>query len=164
MRAVVAMGSNLADRAGLMSRALAALGSLGQVAARSSLYETAPVGPPQPAYLNAVAIVETALAPHAFLEGLLAIERSLGRVRDVRWGPRTIDLDLVAMDACVVNEPGLVVPHPEAHRRAFVLVPLVEVAPDLELPGRGVVKDLVGGLPPSDRADVRMAAETWHLA
>jgi 2-amino-4-hydroxy-6-hydroxymethyldihydropteridine diphosphokinase len=164
MRAVVAMGSNLGDRAGHMSRALAALSSLGEVVARSALHESAPVGPPQPGYLNAVALVETALSARAFLEGLLGIERSLGRVRDVRWGPRTIDLDLVALGPCVVVEPGLVVPHPEAHRRAFVLLPLAEVAPALELPGRGVVRDLVAALPAADRADVRVSPEAWRPA
>jgi 2-amino-4-hydroxy-6-hydroxymethyldihydropteridine diphosphokinase len=164
MRAAVAMGSNLGDRAGHLSRALGALSALGEVVARSSLYETPAVGPPQPAYLNAAAIVETGLPARAFLEGLLAIERALGRVRDVRWGPRTIDLDLVSMGACVLDEPGLVVPHPEAHRRAFVLVPLAEAAPALELPGRGPVRDLLRALPAEELAGVRAAGVPWRLA
>lgn len=164
MQAVVALGSNLGDRAALLSGALRLLGTLGTVTARSRLYETAPVGPPQPSYLNAVALLETSLAPRALLDGLLGIERSLGRVREARWGPRTVDLDLIALGDRVVREEGLVVPHPEAHRRAFVLVPLEELAPTLSLPGVGVVRALVAALPEADRAGVRPSEVAWRAA
>lgn len=162
--AVVALGSNLGDRAALLRRAAAALGGLGRVRARSSLYETAPVGPPQPPYLNAVVLVQTALGPRELLAALLAIECSLGRVRDVRWGPRTIDLDLVALGDVRCADPDLVVPHPEAARRAFVLAPLVEVAPAFLLPGQGVARALFAALPAADRAGVRPTPLAWSPA
>lgn len=162
--AVVALGANLGDRAETMSRARRMLSSLGREIACSSLYETAPLGPPQPSYLNAVAIVETSLHARAFLDGLLLIERSLGRVRQERWGPRTIDLDLVALGDAVVAEEGLQLPHPEAHRRSFVLVPLGEIAPHLVLPGAGQVSGLVSSLPDADRTGVRVSTENWRPA
>ena len=162
--AVVALGANLGDRVETMSRARRMLASLGREIGCSSLYETAPLGPPQPSYLNAVALVETALGARAFLDGLLSIERSLGRVRQERWGPRTIDLDLVALGDAVVVEDGLQLPHPEAHRRSFVLVPLGEIAPRLSLPGAGTVDVLIAALPEADRRDVRVSTESWRPA
>lgn len=153
--AAVALGSNLGDRAENLRAAARSLGRLGRTVARSGLYETAPVGPPQPSFLNAVVLLETGLDPHRLLEGLLGIESALGRVRNGRWRPRTIDLDLLAVDDQVVREPLLVLPHPEAHRRAFVLVPLAEVAPDFVLPGYGSVDALLAALDPTARAAVR---------
>jgi 2-amino-4-hydroxy-6-hydroxymethyldihydropteridine diphosphokinase len=153
--AVIAIGSNLDDREELIQGALKGLEGLGRVVAISSLYETEPLGPAQPDYLNAVALVETLLEPAAILARLLDIETSLGRVRDVRWGPRRIDLDLVAVDELIVEEPGLRLPHPEAHRRAFVLMPLAEVAPGFVLPGHGKTRDLLEALPATARDGVR---------
>ena len=153
--AVVALGSNLGDCAGALGSAAAALGRVGREVARSSLYDTAPVGPPQPRYLNAVMLLETALGPLELLEALLAVERQLGRVRTARWAPRTIDLDLVALDDLVVDLPGLTLPHPRAHLRAFVLAPLVEVAPEWTLPGRGRARELLASLEAAERAGVR---------
>lgn len=118
----------------------------------SAVYETAPVGEvDQPAFLNAVALVETALGPRETLDSLLEMERACGRVRDParRWGPRTIDLDLLFHGASVVDEPGLSLPHPRIADRRFVLEPLVDVAPDILIPSLGRARDLLARLPPS---------------
>ena len=102
----------------------------------SSLYETAPVGlTDQPDFLNAVAAVRTTLAPRDLLDRLLRVENRMGRVRNLRWGPRVIDLDLLLYGDAQVETLGLTVPHPRLRERAFVLVPLAEIAPDLRLPG-----------------------------
>lgn len=159
--AIVALGSNLGDRAATLRSALAELEQLGAVIARSRLYETAPVGPPQPQYLNAVVLLETGRPPAELLADLLAIEKRLGRERRERWGPRVIDLDLIALDDRVVSEDGLTLPHPEAHRRAFVLVPLSEVAPDVVIPGQGAVRALASSLPAAERAGVVPFEEGW---
>jgi 2-amino-4-hydroxy-6-hydroxymethyldihydropteridine diphosphokinase len=125
---------------------LAALPST-RLAARSSLYRTAPVGgPDQPDFVNAVARVETALTPAALLQRLLAIEQRHGRVRGERYGPRALDLDLLLYADEVVGARGLQVPHPRMHERAFVLLPLEEVTPGLTIPGRGPVANLLPGL------------------
>src|SRR4051812_41966994 len=122
--AVIALGANLGERAETLRRATDALGALGEIVAKSSLYETAPVGPAQPDYLNAIVLLRTALEPVELLAALLEIERGLGRERREKWGPRVIDLDLVAYGERTLDLPGLTLPHPEAHRRAFVLAPL----------------------------------------
>jgi 2-amino-4-hydroxy-6-hydroxymethyldihydropteridine diphosphokinase len=129
--AYIGLGGNLGDRALLLGQAVRALAVMPGVEVRacSSLYETAAVGPPQPDYLNAVLVVQTALEPGALLESLRALERAAGRERRERWGPRTLDADLLLYGERVVEEPGLTVPHPELHRRRFVLEPLAEVAP-----------------------------------
>ena len=153
--AVIALGSNLGDREGLLRSSIERLEGLGRVTAVSSLYETAPVGPSQPDYLNAVALMATELEPAAVLRGLLDIEASLGRVRDVRWGPRRIDLDLVALDDLVVDTAELTLPHPQSHRRAFVLAPLAEVAPGFVVVGHGSAQMLLESLDAGERAGVR---------
>ena len=141
VRAYVGLGSNRGDRASHLAGAFAALDAEPEIAliARSTAIETAAVGgPPQPEYLNAVAAIETTLAPDALLARLQAIERALGRrPGGVRWGPREIDLDLLLYGDRVIDEPALRVPHPRLAERAFVLVPLVEIAPDAVHPGRG---------------------------
>ncbi len=140
VHAVVALGGNIDGPEAHVTRAFGELARLPQtsVLVRSSLYRTAPVGyTDQPAFINACALLETALAPRALLEGLLAIERAHGRVRDIPNGPRTLDLDIVLFGEQLVDEPGLVIPHPRAHERAFVLDPLLEVWPQAVLPGRG---------------------------
>ena len=140
IRAVVALGGNIDGPEAHVTRAFSELGRLPQtsVLARSSLYRTAPVGyTAQPAFINACALLETGLTPQALLEGLLAIECAHGRVRDIPNGPRTLDLDIVLFGDQVVDEPGLVIPHPRVHERAFVLDPLLEVWPQAVLPGRG---------------------------
>ena len=118
------------------------------VVARSELRETEPVGVvDQPRFLNGAAAIDTELAPHALLDALLAVEQRLGRVRDgTRWGPRTIDLDLLLYGDEVLDEPGLRVPHPRLHERRFVLEPLAELDPGLVVPGSGAVSDLLAAL------------------
>jgi 2-amino-4-hydroxy-6-hydroxymethyldihydropteridine diphosphokinase len=108
----------------------------------SRVYETDPVGgPPQPEYLNAVLEAQTTLSPHDLLAACMDVEQRLGRVRAERWGPRTIDVDVLTYDEEEVDEPDLVIPHPRMHERAFVLVPLLELDPDPALPGRGRISE-----------------------
>lgn len=115
--------------------------------ALSPVYETAPVGgPEQDDYLNAVAVAETLLTPEALLERVQEVERAFHRVREVRWGPRTLDVDVIAYDGLVRTDPELTLPHPRAHERAFVLRPWADIDPDAEITGRGAVRDLLAGV------------------
>ena len=145
-RAFIGLGSNLGDREAALRGALELLGE--DVVAVSSFRETEPVGYlDQPAFLNAAAALETGLEPRALLERLLGVERELGRTREgPRHGPRTIDLDLLVYDDRVIDEPGLVVPHPRLAERRFVLEPLAELDPGLVVPGRGGVAELLSRL------------------
>jgi 2-amino-4-hydroxy-6-hydroxymethyldihydropteridine diphosphokinase len=134
IRAAIGLGSNLGDRIALLTTGLDGLRRIGTLLDVSSLYETAPVGgPEQGPYLNAVALLETTLSARDLLTALHEIEADAGRVRRERWGPRTLDLDLLVYDELVTDGPDLAVPHPRAHEREFVLVPLVEVWPDAAL-------------------------------
>lgn len=139
--AYIGLGSNLGDRSATLLSALRRLeGEAGiRVLAVSSFHETEPVdGPPgQPQFLNAAARLETDLAAEALLERLLAVEAELGRVRGERWGPRTIDLDLLLYDQRVIESQDLTVPHPRMHERRFVLAPLAEIAPHARHPALG---------------------------
>ena len=134
--AFVGLGANLGDRRATVRDAALRLGSTRGVVsiAVGPVIETDPVGPPdQPRYINTVARVETALSPRELLDTMLAIEQAFGRdrAREERWGPRTIDLDLLLYDDLIVDEPGLTLPHPRMHERRFVLEPLAALAPDL---------------------------------
>lgn len=137
----IALGANLGDGAATLDAALRDLdrASGTRLVAQSRFYRSPAVGPgPQPDYVNAVARLETTLAPHALLDELLAIEVRHGRVRDgTRWGPRTLDLDLLLYGDLVMDDERLAVPHPEMTRRNFVLAPLLELDPDLVIPGAG---------------------------
>lgn len=150
MRAYVALGSNLGDSRQHLLDAIKALAALPhtEVTARSRIYHTPPWGvTDQPDFLNAVVALETALEPHDLLGALLAIERAAGRQRNgERWGPRTLDLDLLHVADRTVNDERLTLPHPHIADRAFVLLPLYDVAPDLEIPGQGRVADLLRGV------------------
>jgi 2-amino-4-hydroxy-6-hydroxymethyldihydropteridine diphosphokinase len=137
VRAVVGFGANLGDRLATMRAAVRDLGQVARVVATSRVYETAPVGPAQPRYLNAAALVSWERSPMDLLGELLAIEAKLGRVRGERWGPRTIDLDLLWAEGVALEGPQLTVPHPRLRERAFALVPMVEVAPDARDPRTG---------------------------
>ena len=147
MRAYVALGSNLGDSRQHLLDAIEALAALPQTAvtARSRIYRTPPWGvTDQPDFLNAVVALETALEPHDLLDALLAIERAAGRQRNgERWGPRTLDLDLLHVADQTVNDDRLTLPHPHIADRAFVLLPLHDVAPDLAIPGQGSVASLL---------------------
>jgi 2-amino-4-hydroxy-6-hydroxymethyldihydropteridine diphosphokinase len=139
--AYLALGSNLGDRLATLQRAVDLLDAHPGIAVRRSsrVYETEPVGPPQPDYLNAVIEVRTALGPRELLEACLDVEAELGRVRGERWGPRTLDVDVLTYEDRRMAEPDLVLPHPRMHERAFVLVPLLELDPDPVLPeGRSI--------------------------
>ncbi len=148
--AYTSLGANLGDREHSLRQALELLGAQGgiRVVRVSSFRETEPWGPvEQPAFVNAVAELETSLAPRELLDTLLAVERELGRVRaGPRYGPRTIDLDLLLYGDSVVAEPGLELPHPRLHERRFALEPLAELDPSLVVPGRGRVSDLLAEL------------------
>ena len=142
--AYVGLGANLGDREETIRAAVAQLPG---VVAVSPLRETDPVGvTDQPRFLNGVAAVETELAPRELLDVLLAVERRLGRERRERWGPRTIDLDLLLYGDEVIDEDGLTVPHPRLHERRFVLEPLADLAPKLVVPGQGGVEELLAEL------------------
>lgn len=146
----IGLGSNLGDRDDYLRRALEALGAdpAVEVTAVSTFVETEPVGfLAQPHFLNAAARVETELSPRELLERLLAVEEHLGRTREgPRFGPRTIDLDLLLFGDEVLDEPGLRVPHPRLHDRRFVLEPLAELDPGLAVPGHGPVQTLLAHL------------------
>ena len=148
-QAVIALGSNLGDRLGNLQGGLDALaGTPGlAVVAVSPVYETAPVGGPEQAdFLNAVLIAATRLPARALLERCHAVEAAFGRTRDVVWGPRTLDLDLIVYGDVVSDDPALTLPHPRAHERAFVLTPWLAVDPGAQIPGRGRVDALLAAV------------------
>jgi len=147
--AYVGLGANLGAREETLRRALELLAAADGVSllAVSQLRETEPVGVvDQPPFLNGAVALETTHTPRELLDLLLTIEASLGRVREERWGPRTVDLDLLVYGDEVVDAPGLRVPHPHLHERRFALEPLAELAPELDVPGRGRVTALLTAL------------------
>lgn len=150
MRVYIGLGSNLEQP---QQQILTAINDIQTIAglelvARSSLYHSPPMGPQdQPDYINAVVAVETALAPLELLDALQQIEQSHGRVRKRHWGERTLDLDILLVDDKVIEEPRLTVPHPGIAERAFVAYPLAEIAPDLIVPGKGLLVDILANCP-----------------
>lgn len=150
-RAYVGFGGNLGDPGRTLRAAAAELGRrAGRLSAASAIYRSAPVGvTDQPPFLNAVAALDTRLTPDALLDVLLAVEAEHGRVRDVRWGPRTLDLDLLWFEGVVRDDPRLTLPHPRAHEREFVLRPLCDLAPGLDLHGR-TAREWLDALEPQD--------------
>lgn len=134
--AYIGLGSNLEDPLAQVKRALGELAGLEEtrLLARSSLYSSLPIGPQQPDYINAVALLDTRLEPLALLDALQAIEQNHQRVRLQHWGPRTLDLDLLLYDNQIIQHPRLVVPHPYLTQRGFVLYPLADISPNLHLP------------------------------
>lgn len=145
-RAFIGLGANLDDPRRQIRAGLAALGKIPttRLVGQSSFYLSAPLGyAEQPDFINAVARIETALTPRALLDALLEIECSLGRSRSHANAPRTLDLDLLLYDRTVIDESGLRVPHPRMHIRAFVLAPLAELAPGIEIPGQGPIAPLL---------------------
>jgi 2-amino-4-hydroxy-6-hydroxymethyldihydropteridine diphosphokinase len=157
VRAFVGVGANLGDRWGFLALAARALRATPRVAVvrGSRVWDSAPLGPPQPRYLNAVLELETSLPPRALLMALKAVERLARRRRDVRWGARTLDLDLLLFGDRVVAERGLVVPHRELPARRFALQPLAEVCPRGLVPGTGrTVEELLRAAPAWELRDV----------
>ncbi|MHC3472928.1 2-amino-4-hydroxy-6-hydroxymethyldihydropteridine diphosphokinase [Streptomyces sp. 7R007] len=147
-RAVISLGANLGNRLETLQGAIDALEDTPgvRVKAVSPVYETEPWGVEpgsQPAYFNAVVVLKTTLPPSSLLERAHAVEEAFHRVRDERWGARTLDVDIVAYDGVVSDDPLLTLPHPRAHERAFVLAPWYDVDPEARLPGRGTVADLL---------------------
>jgi 2-amino-4-hydroxy-6-hydroxymethyldihydropteridine diphosphokinase len=163
-RVYVGIGSNLGDREFLIRKAVEALRDLPrtQVIRVSSLYDTDPVGETeQPPFLNAVTWIETELPARDLLWQMLLIEKRMGRVRSRRWGPRPIDLDLLFYEDVITEEPDLVLPHPEAHRRAFVLLPLAELDPGFRHPLTGEsIRRMMQKLPPNP--PVRKLGRFWY--
>ena len=156
---VIGLGANLGPCRDTLASAIGALGRAGTVRAVSSLYETEPVGPPQPRFLNAAVLLESPLAPRALLRELLLIEKEHGRERRERWGPRTLDLDLLLSPGLVLDTPDLTLPHPELPRRAFALVPLLDVFPEACDPRTGApYREVLRSL---SSADLRRL-ETWQ--
>jgi len=149
--AYLSLGSNLGDRAANLRTAVAQLGVAGRLLAVSALYETQPVDvPDQPWFLNCVAAIATEKTPRELLQLALQVEAGLGRLRMRAKGPRNIDIDVVLFGDCMVDEPGLKIPHPAVHLRRFVLEPLVEIAPEARHPGLGktareLLAELLGG-------------------
>lgn len=147
MRAVLALGSNLGDRQWQLMSAAEALNEVGEVVAFSSFLENRAVGgPPQPDYLNAVLILDTQLEPEELLRVCQGIEQIFGRTREVQWGPRTLDIDLISCDQQIMDSETLTLPHPRAHVRHFVLAPWLEVDNEAHLPGKGAVAELLANL------------------
>lgn len=149
--AFVGLGGNQGDAVATLRSAVQALSGLPQtrLLQASGLYLTPAWGlQQQPDFVNGVAMLETQLDPRALLEALLGVERDFGRDRQAgsRWGPRTLDLDLLLYGDAVIGEPGLQVPHPHLHERAFALVPLLEIAPDILIPGQGRARDALSSL------------------
>jgi 2-amino-4-hydroxy-6-hydroxymethyldihydropteridine diphosphokinase len=164
VQAVLALGSNLGDRLGRLQRAVDALTEVAgcRVVAVSPVYETEPVGgPDQPRYLNAVVLAETVLPPVELLARAHAIEAAAHRIRQERWGPRTLDVDLISYDDLTSDDPALTLPHPRAHERGFVLAPWHDVDAAAAIPGRGVVAGLLaaadtGGVRRRDDLELRL--------
>ena len=139
MKAVIALGANLEDPQLAMDLAVALLSEATELLAVSTFHKTKPVGgPPQPDYLNAVCIIESELSAGELLSVLHGIEKSMGRVRLEQWGPRIIDLDLITFGNLISDDPDVLLPHPRAYQRTFVLEPWLEIDPDAELPGHGL--------------------------
>lgn len=149
----IALGSNLGDSRAILEAAIETLAQTSGITlqAQSSWYKTAPIGPPQPDYLNGCALLQVQLTPQELLEIVLRIEKQFGRVRRERWGPRTLDIDLLLFDDLIIETPNLQIPHPRMRERAFVLIPLAEIAPDWIDPVSGLaIAQLVKRLDCSD--------------
>jgi 2-amino-4-hydroxy-6-hydroxymethyldihydropteridine diphosphokinase len=143
MKAVLGLGANLGDRAATLQAALDGLGAKTRIVAVSAIFETAPVGgPPQPDFYNAVVLVDTSLAATDLLALAHSLEAAAGRVRVEHWGPRTLDIDVLAYEDKCSDHPELTLPHPRAHERAFVLLPWLEIEPDGAVVGHGTLAEL----------------------
>ncbi|MFW6264178.1 MAG: 2-amino-4-hydroxy-6-hydroxymethyldihydropteridine diphosphokinase [Cyanobacteriota bacterium] len=145
-KCAIALGSNLGDSLSILENALERLDKVPGITVeqKSSWYQTAPVGPPQPDYLNGCAILEVTRTAEEVLEALLSVEKAFGRIRRERWGARTLDLDILLYGDLILDTPGLEIPHPRMRERAFVLIPLAEIAPNWVDPVSGkAIADLL---------------------
>ncbi len=161
-QAVLGLGGNIGDSRKLLAAAIARLADNPAITveAVSALYLTPPWGKvDQPAFLNAAARIATSLSPRALLEAALAVERQLGRERLERWGPRRIDIDILVFDDITVDEPGLSIPHKQLKERAFALVPLIDVMPDVTIEGK-TAEEWLAGVDASGMQ--RLAGPGWH--
>ena len=146
-KAVLSLGSNLGDRRAHLAAAVTTLEAEVTVDAVSSIYQTPPWGPvPQDDYYNLTLTARARLDPYGWLELCRRLEQDAGRIRDIRWGPRTLDADVVMVDEIVLMDPDLTLPHPRAHERAFVLLPWMEIEPYAQIPGHGPIGDLLADL------------------
>ncbi|MCM8750119.1 2-amino-4-hydroxy-6-hydroxymethyldihydropteridine diphosphokinase [Thermomicrobiaceae bacterium CFH 74404] len=163
VRAYIGLGSNLGDRLGYLRGAVRGLAEIGKIVAVSSLYETTPVGYlDQPWFLNAVVALETGASPEELHRHLLGLEEAAGRERPFPNAPRTLDLDLLFYDDLVLNRPELTIPHPRLHERAFVLVPLFEIAPNLRHPTlHKPVRELLAALGDVSAQLLQIAGSEW---
>jgi 2-amino-4-hydroxy-6-hydroxymethyldihydropteridine diphosphokinase len=151
VKLVLALGSNLGNRESNIEEAVSELENIIEITHLSTMHETAPVdGPKQGDYLNAVLIGESELTPHELLALTSKIESKLGRIREVRNGPRTIDIDIIVFGEIQINTPDLQIPHPRAHQREFVLAPWLEIDPDAQIPGRTSVAKILAELAVSE--------------
>lgn len=165
IRAAIGLGSNVGNRARHIAEAIGELTENGEVAAVSALYESAPVGGPrQGPYLNAVVVLDTSLSPRGLLESCLEIERRHGRERTERWGPRTLDLDILLYGSTPVNETGLEIPHPRLLERRFVLDPLLEAWPEAELPDGTLLSSSVAAVAEQKVVRLRAPMPTRRLS
>jgi 2-amino-4-hydroxy-6-hydroxymethyldihydropteridine diphosphokinase len=147
MKVVISLGSNIGDRQNYLAGAIERIKEYIFVEKVSEFIETNPVGgPEQPDYLNAVLIGESDIAPMELLEICLAIESEFGRVREIHWGPRTLDLDLIIIGELQIESEKLNLPHPRAHEREFVLAPWLSIDPDGAIPGKGLISELLAAL------------------
>jgi len=152
-RTAIALGSNIGNSPAILAGALEALAQTSGITiqAKSSWYRTKAIGPTQPDYLNGCAILSVQISPQALLAQLLTIEQEFGRVRQEHWGPRTLDLDLLLYDDLILDQPNLQIPHPRMAERAFVLVPLAEIAPDwIDPVSQRVIQNLLLEIDTSD--------------
>lgn len=148
MRVALSLGANLGDRLAALQHAVDVVSGLGEVIAVSDVYETDPVGgPEQPAYYNAVVVIDTEATAEQVLEAAQRAEQGKGRTRSVRWGPRTLDVDVLAHGSTTSDDPVLTLPHPRAFERGFVMVPWAEADPGFELPDGRTVAQVAAGLP-----------------
>ena len=163
MTAFIGLGGNLGDPRKNLSAAVSHLAELFKIESKSSLYRTAPVGGPagQPVCYNAVAQVKTVGGPKDTMNALRSVERKLGRIKAEKWGPRIIDLDLLDQDGIIIEDEGLILPHPMLHLRSFVLLPLGEIAPDWVHPRLNMTTtEMVGKLSPEDKAII-LGVDGW---
>ena len=163
---VLALGSNLGSKLDILQGAVDAVAGLPGVwiDTVSPVYETAPVGgPKQPDYLNAILLARTTLRPYALLDAVHQVEAAFDRVREVRWGPRTLDIDIITYQGATCGDPSLTLPHPRAHERAFVLAPWHDADPDAVIPGRGPVAGLLEALASGPGGDSGVRRSTARL-